>query len=123
LGVIFGESLIPLVLDGRKTVTRRKLASASTYQLGRTYAIAPGRGRHHVAHIRIVSQALGLLGRPDDAEARREGFNSAVGFEAYWTAIHGRYDPELEVVRIEFERARDCADCLSWPRVRTEVPA
>jgi hypothetical protein len=122
--VIFGPDLLPKVLDGTKTVTRRR-AGGRDYMPGRTYAVQPVRGQKGVARIRILDNYMVRLGRIaattgqvrdesddlawmdpvdyGDEEARREGFATVDEFVAYWERIHGSWDPEIWVDRIRFE--------------------
>lgn len=122
--MIFGDKLIPLVLDGAKSVTRRPVKWEDTgfeirkrpckYEVGRTYGVQPvikdgpgkGRGGKSVARIRILDvrrEQLKDVGFVPTAEARREGFKDWGAFARYWEYLYGSYDPTQLVDRIEFE--------------------
>ncbi len=106
--MIFTHRLYDAIVDGRKTVTRRPMRSKG----GRTFN-PPAEGdllplqRGYVkptawARVISVTPEHAFLGRDaDDAEARREGFNTAAEFEATWNHLYG-WDP-VDVWRIEFE--------------------
>jgi hypothetical protein len=124
--VIFGDQLLPKVLSGEKTVTRRpaKLEDGGyggaiflpcKYTVGRTYGVQPvikegpgkGRGGKAVARIRIISVEREPLERftlsSRVREAHLEGFKDHWAFKGYWISLYGSYDPTQLVDRIEFE--------------------
>lgn len=118
--MIFKPELAQMVLEGRKTVTRRPVKQAPSgglhgdlwlpcrYKPGRTYAIQPGRGKRAVGRIRVLDVRRMELGTPNAhgklVDALREGFSSWEDFREYWTGLYGSYDPTQLVDRIEFER-------------------
>ena len=107
-----GVSLLDLVLQGKKTVTRRRKPK----KVGSSFAIQSERGGKTLARARVIScvetedwresvllEAKNNLGyiRKLDREARREGF---VSWEGLWGWIKGHYGNELpELYRIEFK--------------------
>jgi len=113
--MIFGPDLIPKVLDGRKTVTRRRSQHRDgrplRYLAGGVYAVQPGRGQPHVGHIEVGSVSIEPLVAMTEEEARSEGFRSLTVFMAYWMMLHRGWNPDEPVVRIAFRRAPDCARC------------
>jgi hypothetical protein len=123
--MIFSEPLLAKVLDGSKTVTRRPVKEAASgalhgdrwlpcrYEVGKTYAVQPGRGQKAVARIRILDICRKPLGYYMlTAECVREGFTHFTAFRNYWIALYGSYDPTQLVDRIEFElvQAEDGSD-------------
>ena len=97
--VIFSPELLPKVLDGTKTVTRRR----SYREPGRTYAVQPGRGKKAVARIKIKFATPSQAFLVDDAEARLEGFEDVEAFREAFKRIYGPnalYDP---CWRLQFE--------------------
>lgn len=100
-------------MRGHKTVTRR-LASDNPrspwskdgcgLQVGRTYAVCPGRGKHALGRVLVRAVDLRPLGFLANHEAIREGFASTEAFERAFTAINGSYDPEALVWRVVFTR-------------------
>jgi hypothetical protein len=123
----FTPTLATRVMAGEKTVTRRLVSNnprspwwreRCSLEVGRDYAVCPGRGKHAIGRVRVRSvrrERLGdMLGsdlavdQPPIAtlEARREGFLDAVAFKLAWLKINGGYDPDAEVWRVEF---RVCA--------------
>ena len=123
--MIFGPDLIPLVLNGGKTVTRRRSQQYRDhdgrprlrYEYGHIYAVQPGRGRPHVGHIEVLSVSIEPLGGITEKDARLEGFSAAgdvwatTYFMRYWMALHKVWNPDEPVARIAFRRAPDCARC------------
>ncbi len=106
--MIFGPELIGKVLDGSKTVTRRRL---SRYRVGKVYAVQPGRGKKHVGHIEIRSVNIEYLQAITEEEARLEGFTNRDAFMGYWISLHGAWHGQTEVTRIAFRLAPACAEC------------
>lgn len=119
--MIFREPLLAKVLDGSKTVTRRPVktttAGAGTpsmttpqnlltpcrYEVGKTYAVQPGRGKKAVARIRVLDVRREKLLAITTADARREGFYGGPEFVAYWRKLYGSVTASQLVDRIEFE--------------------
>lgn len=109
-GIMFRPELAAKVMSGEKTVTRRLCSDnprspwwreECRLKVGRDYAVQPGRAKHAICRAVVVSVHRELLGHLDDLEARREGFSGANAFEAAFVAINGRYDPDVEVWRVE----------------------
>lgn len=119
--MIFGPDLLPKVLDGSKTVTRRRVKYENgkergcAYRRDGLYAVQPGRGRRGVGQLRVLTVSLDLLGSVDDADAHREGFACRADFVSWWERQYGSFDPMLPVWRIEFELERafplSCPEC------------
>lgn len=100
--MIFGMELIDKVLEGDKTVTRRK--HPSKYTPGQYLKIQPGMARRSVGTIYIVSVTPVWLEEMSEAEARLEGFDNAEEFYEYWAMLYPRTPVEgVRVDRIEFE--------------------
>jgi hypothetical protein len=105
--VIFRPELAALILSGEKTVTRRPVTDDHCrYEVGKTYAVQPGRGKHAIGRLRVTNVRRERfdplrLGR---IEVQREGFRSLSAFLGQWALIYGRFHEE--VWRIEFEVVR-----------------
>jgi len=114
---MFGAELLPKVLSGEKTVTRRRLGwpNPQYYRVGRTYVVNPGRGRKHVGHIDVWDVRTEPLGAITDEDARREGFESVAAFVSYWARMHGSHACSETIARIEFELAPFCTSCAPVP--------
>lgn len=114
---MFGPELLPLALDGRKTVTRRTLYGYQGFK--RNYALGlanvhPGPNTAHVGHIRILKVEMVRLGDIDEDDLPREGFEDLDHFIAYWMKVNrGAWRPNEPVYRIEFEPAPFCGACIS----------
>lgn len=103
--MIFGRELLPRVLDGSKTVTRRRVKPGHRecfYKAGRTYAVQPARGARAIGRIEVVSVETGVLVEALE-EYGREGFDSPHAFVAYWTSLRSSFDPRELVHRVEFQ--------------------
>lgn len=111
--MIFSANLLPKVLDGTKTQTRRPvrwptgaLASVDPpkpcpYKPGGSYAIQPGRGQHGIARLCVLTVDRVPVASITQGDARAEGFPDAVSFLAAW---HGFYGTVLgECWRLTFE--------------------
>ena len=112
--MIFKPEMVEKILAGEKTVTRRPARPGNSlhgpdwrpcrYEVGKTYAVQPGRGQKGVGRIRVLAvrrKPLGHYMLTD--ETLREGFQSFTRFRAYWEHLYGSYDPTQLVDRIEFE--------------------
>lgn len=107
--MIFGPEMLEKVLSGEKTVTRRR---SSSYTVGQVLAVQSGRGKKHVAHIKVLGVREERLGRVLKlGEPPREGFASAGDFASYWAWLHGNFNLSEDVTRIEFELAPSCSAC------------
>lgn len=113
--MIFRREMLAKVLSGAKTVTRR--VGKARYKMGRTYAVQPGRGRQHVAHIKIRGVQEKALSFVDKWEVYWEGFDTVSEFVDYWIKLHGTWDSQEVVTRIRFELAPSCPDCAALPGV------
>jgi hypothetical protein len=106
--VIFSPGLLPKVLDGTKTVTRRRVKPGEDvcrYRVGRTYAVQERRGGRAVARIRINSVRQERFSDLTRAEAHLEGFADASEMRAWWILQYGAAAYDAPVWRIEFEVA------------------
>lgn len=108
----FRPELAAKVMSGEKTVTRRLVSDnprspwyreRCSLQVGRTYAVCPGRAKHAIGRLTVLDVRRERLGFLLLNEARAEGFDDARCFEDAFTAINGSYDPRAFVWRVEFE--------------------
>jgi hypothetical protein len=101
-----GEDAVKLILEGRKTVTRR----SHPYPVGSIRAVQPGRGKKGVCMIKIISCLTheewfghGLLKHEYEWEANKEGFKTWEGLEKWFRdrgqTMDGMYRIEFEVVK------------------------
>ena len=103
--MLFKSYLIDLILQGKKTQTRRR--GAQRYKPGHVYRCQ----RHYYdktgPRIRIKRVWQQMLGDMTEEEARAEGFDTKVGFADAWYDINGVYRASEEVWAYEFELVRD----------------
>ncbi len=100
----FKPELCDLVLCGTKTVTRRPIGDKPEcqYKPGKDYAVCPGRGKHQLGRIKVISVWRELLEDITDKDAVLEGFADRAEFVHYWLKLYGRWDFGMPVWRIEF---------------------
>jgi hypothetical protein len=115
--VIFKPEMVEKILAGEKTVTRRPVKESPRfsggiggprwlpckYEVGKDYAVQPGRGQKAVARIRILDVSRSHVGAIGDADAECEGFEDRNDFRAYWRILYGHWDALQLVDRIEFQ--------------------
>lgn len=99
--MLFKRSLLALIIQGRKTQTRR----LHKHQLkeGCIYPITDQWFAKPKAHIKILKVYQQRLGDITETEARKEGFNSIEEFKQAWTQINGSWQPETTVTVYEFQ--------------------
>lgn len=113
--MIFGSELLPKVLDGSKTMTRRPVESggiACRYAPGRDYAVQPGRGKKAVARIKVTEVRRERWRDITEADAGREGFGrfapAQSAFLSYVRDLYGPgFDFDAECWVISFELRED----------------
>lgn len=102
--MIFSGGLCEKVLDGSKTQTRRPLRGGPCpYVVGKTYAVQPGRGKHAVARLRVLSVTQVAVLPISLKDAIAEGFGSPAEFYVRWAQMYGEADFSGWCWRIEFE--------------------
>lgn len=116
--MIFAHTL-DQVITGQKRQTRRlvkadeyfednrritKKGQRTLYEVGKSYAVQPNRGKKAVARILLTNLRKERLDTITDADAKAEGFSSREEFLVTWRAIHGQdADLSREVWVLEFE--------------------
>jgi hypothetical protein len=76
----------------------------TVYEIGKTYAVQPNRGKKAIARIRLTDVRREKIGVISEADARAEGFASRDEFLKTWRDIHGsKADLKIEVWVLEFE--------------------
>lgn len=94
--MIFKPELAHLVVQGKKTATRRIIVAGKPchYQVGNDYAVQPGRGKHQIGRITLIDIERQELGALSYNDARAEGFRTRADFARYWMRLHERdYSP------------------------------
>ena len=101
--VLFKKELLALVLQGRKTQTRRlhkhRLRPGRVYQLRDNYY---GKPQGFIKVKRRFEQRLGDMTEED---AKAEGVKDLADFQVLWKSINGSYSPDQVVTIYEFELA------------------
>lgn len=110
----FRPELAAKVMAGEKTVTRRLVSDNPRspwwvekcgLQVGKTYAVCPGRGKHAIGRVEITRVSRVRLDLLTPSAALKEGFRSPAEFKTAWKAINGNYDMLALVWRVEFRVA------------------
>lgn len=103
--MIFKPDLAALVLEGRKTQTRRPANGIDPcrYVVGRTYAVQPGRGEKALGRVLILSVTRVPVVPISAEDAAAEGFRSPAMFYVRWDDLYGYLGGECW--RIAFELA------------------
>ena len=100
----FRKDLIKLILEGKKTVTRRrrryKLKAGDVVAVKRSYFT-----KDVECYIRVTRVYFQKLKEMTDDDARKEGISDLNEFKKLWAEIYGYWDEEEEVEVIEFEVA------------------
>jgi hypothetical protein len=122
------------VLSGEKTQTRRirknnhagsftdgtyfavynTVTGYPTWQVGRDYAVQPGRGKAQVARIRITGVRLEDVREISDGDVKAEGFETASDFFITWCKMHDK-SQMLPIVPDYFTGS------IVWQGVRSEL--
>ena len=105
----FGPQLMPKVLDGTKTQTRRKVRYGQTrcpYEPLRQYAVQPGRGMRAVGRILVLKVEEQELSELTEEAAVLEGFASTREFYDYWYKLYRGVGLHERVWVITFELVR-----------------
>lgn len=113
----FSPELARKVMAGEKTVTRRATSTNErspwwfekcSLVVGRDYAVCPGRGKNAIGRIEILSVRLERLALAlVTPEPYLEGFQLANGFRRVWESMHGTFDPDELVWRVQFKVVDD----------------
>ena len=107
--MIFKPELAAKVIDGSKSMSRRRLPCQ--YKVDRWYKVQPGRGKFHVCHIFVTKVREAWLSDITDADAVREGFANRHEFYRYWGELYRDSGEEERVAVIEwvvYPAVRDC---------------
>ena len=99
--VLFKRPLLFLVLQGRKTQTRR--VHKQELAVGRTYGVRSMWFEKSKGYIRVTRKFQQLLGDISLEDVRKEGFQSLDDFKRAWENIHGSWTPDQTVIVYEFE--------------------
>lgn len=116
--MIFAHTL-EQVIRGQKSQTRRlikpdeiysdntkvtKLGKRIIYEVGRSYAVQPNRGKKSVARILLTGLRKEPIIKISHGDAKAEGFKNRQEFIDTWRKIHGEtFDLNTEVWVLEFE--------------------
>lgn len=101
--ILFKEYHAKLILEGKKTQTRR-LWKKPRVKIGNIYKAKTNLySKQHFALLKITGLRKEKLGEISPEDVKKEGYATLGDFIEAWTQIHGLWDPELEVYVIDFE--------------------
>ena len=98
--MIFSEEHIQLILEGKKTQTRRR--HVRVLKVGRIYRIQTNWYEWTDIRILITRAFQQRLGDITEEDAKKEGGYTVEEFRRVWEQINGVYDPEEIVTVYEF---------------------
>ncbi len=117
--MIFHPDLAAKVLDGTKTQTRRRSYPYNDgpcrYEVGRDYAVQPGRGKRAVGRILVTDVRCEGIGFLTEDDARREGFEDCATFYERWRQMYGAVDGFVWVITFELVAEGDGAMAVALP--------
>lgn len=115
--MIFKPELVVKVLDGTKTMTRRRKhqpLEACPFRVGAVRAVQPGRGKVHVTHVALIDVRHERLADIGDEDARREGFASRDDFFAYWLRLYGAITPDEWLCVVDWAETNTLPCCAPF---------
>lgn len=100
MALLWKKEQIPLILEGKKTVTRR--VKKPLVKVGKNYLIRVGYTKHLDKRILIEKIYTQPLNQVTEEDAVKEGLSSLNEYKKLWTKIYGSWDETKEVWVIEF---------------------
>jgi hypothetical protein len=97
---LFKRCLIPLILSGQKTQTRR--AHKRRWIIGHSYKIKDQYLSKGLGTIKITRSFKQRLGDISEQDAQKEGFKTRSAFMDAWRQINGSWNPDIIVTVYEF---------------------
>ena len=101
--LLFKNHLVPKIVDGSKTATRR--ARRPNVKQGKTYRIRINYKGSLLHQIKIEELFQQRLGEMTDDDAWKEGFPSLQDYRVAWEDIYGHWDDNRIVWVVEFTYA------------------
>jgi hypothetical protein len=98
---LFKRPLLKLVLEGKKTQTRR--THRRMWTVGRAYGIRDKLFAKPEAKILILRRFGQRLGEISQEDAQKEGFETLDEFKIAWKEIYGQWQPGQVVIAYEFK--------------------
>jgi hypothetical protein len=98
---LFKKPLLQLVLEGKKTQTRR--THRRMWTVGKAYSIRDRLFAKTEAKILILRRFGQRLEEISEEDAIKEGFNNKTEFLKAWNEIYGKIDENEVVVVYEFK--------------------
>lgn len=97
---LFKRKLIPLIISGQKTQTRR--LHKHGWKVGCTYKIKDQYYCKGLGTIKITRRFKQRLGDISEQDARKEGFKDRAEFMSAWIQINGSWNPDVVLTVYEF---------------------
>jgi len=114
--VLFKRVHLQLVLEGRKTQTRR--THRHMWKVGRAYAIRDRWFTKPQGHILVTHRFKQRLGDISLEDVEKEGYKSIEEYKKAWIEIYGAWNPETVVTIYEFklQQGSQCTPKLKYER-------
>jgi hypothetical protein len=100
---LFRRKHVELILQGRKTQTRR--IHIHEWKLGAVYGVRIKWFGKPLAHIMVIRKFRQRLGDITAEDVAKEGYCSLQEFQRAWEEVHGQdsWNPDLVVIVYEFK--------------------
>lgn len=85
-----GDELFIDYIDPTAVMRRGQSAYRTIFEVGKDYAVQPGRGKKAVARIRLLSIRREDAREISDADVKAEGFKTASDFFITWVKMHDK---------------------------------
>lgn len=101
--MLFQPEHIQLILEGKKTATRRDWKKPMV-KIGGIYKVKTIMlSRKYYAKIKVIDLYMEDLCDMDDEDAKKEGYKTLGAFIDVWRKINGTWDSNKKVYVIEFK--------------------
>lgn len=100
--LLFRPELVPLIIDGKKTQTRRTW-SRPRVRVGSVHHVKTRLFGEAHCRVRITGLRRERLGDISEEDARAEGCSSREEFIRLWRSIHGSWEEDRAVWVVTFE--------------------
>jgi hypothetical protein len=101
--MLFKPEHRPMILEGRKTATRRSWKTPRVKVGGIYKAKLQMLSKEYFTRIKVTKLYQQKLGNMTLEDVKKEGYDTHAAFKEIWIKINGSWDPELRPYVIEFE--------------------
>lgn len=109
--MLFRPEHVKMILEGKKTATRRVWKFARVIE-GHVYkAKTKMLSKESFANLYILRVYKQKLKRMTEKDANKEGYPTMDAFKKVWESINGFWNENLEVYVVEFKLVKENAKC------------